>query len=156
MLLGSNNFGQLLAKFFLAQVVSLVGQKNVRSSKTRTPHVGIFFMDGERIFMESTPVEKGEACAGFVNHPGAHETYWEHLQAMNLVARDELYECVPRGRALFNQASRQFVVYVDKCILRKPHIVRSIKAQLGLPSRTEIRADDMHYRCSTCLAGDSL
>jgi len=34
------------------------------------PLVGVIFLEDNRISIESTPVDQGEACAGFVNHAG--------------------------------------------------------------------------------------
>ncbi len=114
--------------------------------------VGIFFLYGNRTFIESTPVDQGEACAGFVNHAGGHEVYWEWLQSTGEVPEDEPYESVPRGRVLFNQKTREYLLYLDRCIVKRAVIVRAIKAQLSLPTgaRTHVLTDS-HYRCSKCL-----
>ena len=118
--------------------------------------MGIVFVYGREIFIESTPVDQGEACAGFVNHAGGHQAYWEHLQSTGEVPKDEPYESVPRGRAIFNQRTREFVLYLDKCIGKRAGIVRAIKTQLNLPPAARLQCDDSHYRCDKCLKPDSL
>ena len=158
MLLCPENSGPELAKFAFAQVVSPMPQRKGRSGKAAPPkkdkpsRVGIVFLYENRTFVESTLVDQGEACAGFVNHTGGHEVYWERLQSAGEVPEDEPYESVPRGRVVFNQKTREYLLYLDRCIVKRAVIVRAIKAQLGLPagSRTLILTDT-HYRCSKCL-----
>jgi hypothetical protein len=125
-------------------------QHRARSTKDQLPRVGIVFVVGIKIFIESTPVDQGEACAGFVNHAGGHEAFWERLWLTGDVP-EEPYESVPRGRAIFDQSTGKYVLYLDKCITTQPNIVRSIRTQLNLPASTQIRFDDSHYRCSACL-----
>jgi hypothetical protein len=124
--------------------------RQVLPKEDKLPRVGIIFLDGAKVFIESTPVNQAEASVGFVNHAGGHEAYWERLQLTGDVS-EEPYESIPRGRAIFHQSTGKYVLYLDRCITKQANIVRAIMAQLNLPPGAQIRSDDPHYRCSACL-----
>jgi hypothetical protein len=118
-------------------------------------HVGIIFVIADRVLIESTPISKGEVYGEFVNHARGHEVFWAQLQADGLVPEDQDYITAPRGRAVANRLTGRPSLYLDKCIIQKPALVREIKRRLRLPARVEI-SRDLHYRCEACLRGRSL
>lgn len=117
--------------------------------------VGIVFVFHGRLFVESTPASKGEVYGDFVNHANGHPDYWTRLQAAGQVPQCEEYQNIARGRAVLNRLTGRPALYLDKCISKKPALVREIKRRLHLPGRTEVLAD-LHYRCGDCLSGSSL
>jgi hypothetical protein len=67
-----------------------------------------------------------------------------------MVDRLTEYDEVPRGRVSFLRKTNQYVIYLDRCILR-PAIVNRISTILRLPRDRVIVMTDGHYRCPTCL-----
>jgi hypothetical protein len=133
-------------------------QKRPSSEKPNSSQVGlvgIIFVLGDRVLIESTPISKGEVYGEFVNHARGHEGFWAQLQAEGLAPHDEDYIAAPRGRSVVNRVTRHPILYLDKCIIKKPAIVREIKRRLQLPARVEISTDP-HYRCPVCLSRSPL
>lgn len=155
--------GESLTKFRLAQVESGVSKQKRRSSplsrkkpkRSHVAHVGIIFVMGGRVLIESTPISKGQDYGESVNHARGHEEFWAQLQADGLVPQDQDYITAPRGRAVANRLTRRPSLYLDKCIIKKPALVREIKRRLRLPAGVEI-FKDLHYRCEACLCGRPL
>lgn len=117
--------------------------------------VGIIFVVDNRILIESTQASKGEAYGDFLNHANGHEAFWAQLQTEGLVPQAEDYITAPRGRSVVNRVTGRPILYLDRCIIKKPDIVREIKRRLQLPARVEIFTDS-HYRCPVCLSRSSL
>ena len=114
--------------------------------------VGILFvLAGNRVLIESSQLSEAELCAGFVNYPRSHEEYWRKLQDDSLAPQDEDYVSTPRGRSVFSVQSGRYLLFLDRCILRKPKLVREICRRLNLPIRCLQISSDDHYRCSGCL-----
>lgn len=126
-----------------------------KSKPSQLPHVGIIFVVDDRILTESTPASEGEVYGDFVNHVNGHPDFWSRLQADGQVSQYEEYQSVPRGRAVVNRLSGRPTLYLDKCISKKPALVREIKRRLHLPASVEVLAD-LHYRCGDCLSRSSL
>ena len=129
------------------------------SSKNPHPadeaHVGIIFAFHGRLFIESTPASEGELYGDFINHANGHPDYWIRLQRDGQVPEGEEYQNTPRGRAVVNRLTGRAALYLDKCISKKPALVREIKRRLHLPASVEALAD-LHYRCGDCLSRNSL
>jgi len=130
-----------------------VSSKNPKSSDP--VHVGIIFVFQGRVLIESTPASEGEIYGDFVNHANGHPDFWSRLQADGQVPPYEEYQIVPRGRAVVTRLSGRPTLYLDKCISKKPALVREIKRRLHLPASVEVLAD-LHYRCADCLLRSSL
>ena len=128
-------------------------QKQKKSGTRPAPQVGIIFFFANRLWIESTPVEKADKYAECKIHDGNHIEFWERLISERLVPGDEEYQNVPRGRVIFNSSSGRFLLLLDRCILRKKNVVAAIKRQMGLPSKETDMSTDLHYRCSECLSG---
>ena len=130
-----------------------VSSKNPNSSDA--VHVGIIFVFHGRVLIESTPASEGEVYGDFFNHANGHPEFWSRLQAEGRVSQYEEYQSVPRGRAVVSRLSGRPTLYLDKCISKKPALVREIKRRLHLPASVEVLAD-LHYRCGDCLSRSSL
>lgn len=113
------------------------------------PHVGIFFLVGGKLFVERTPLVEAGTYADCKMHEGDHVQYWDKLLRTGAVPESE-YEEHPRGRAVFNFKTEQFMIYADKCILGRKALVARIKSALRLPIVAKT-APDPHYRCPRCL-----
>jgi hypothetical protein len=117
--------------------------------------VGIFFVVNDRVLVESSQLSEAELGAEFADHRRSHEVFWAELQNSGQVPRDQEYFEFPRGRTVYNNRIGQHVLYIDKCIIKRPDLVREIKRRLQLPARVEISRDP-HYRCPVCLSRSSL
>jgi hypothetical protein len=160
---GKRYSGGSLTKSRLAQVESVVSKQKrgspqlplKKAKPSHVAHVGIIFVVDDRVLIESTPISKGEVYGEAVNHARGHEVFWAQLQVDGLVPQDQDYITAPRGRAIANRLTGRPSLYLDKCIIKKPALVREIKRRLHLPARVEI-SRDLHYRCEACLCGRPL
>jgi hypothetical protein len=123
-----------------------------KKHKPRTPQVGIIFWFDQKLWIESTPVEKAGNYGQCKIHDGNHVNYWERLISERMVPEHVEYQDVPRGRVIFSPASERYLLLLDRCILRRKKIVAAIKRQMGLPSKGTDTDTDPHYRCAKCLA----
>ena len=119
------------------------------------PKVGILFVVRNLILIESTDLARGELYGDFIGHERGHEQFWEDLQAQGRVPRDVDYVEVPRGRVTFSSRTGQYLLLLDRCILRQPKLVREIRRRLNLPSRGLQVSSDGHYRCAVCMSRSS-
>ena len=115
------------------------------------PEVGIFFVVGDELFIESTPLGAAESYGeDFLIHPGDHASFWKRIIKLKESFSDISYDYYPRGRALFNVKKNRYWVYLDKCALRDPGMIAEIISEFHLPEdKTEIRQDS-DYRCHNC------
>jgi hypothetical protein len=115
------------------------------------PQVGIFWLIGPRLVIDSVPLSKASEYADFKIFEGNHISIWDELEKRGEVPRDIEYEEFPRGRANFNIKTQQFNLYLDRCILRKKNVVKRLMRLMHLPENT-MQSTDAHYRCFRCLA----
>ena len=155
------NSSQTLAKFVRLQVVSRVGQRKRRSQRAalkknddKLPQVGIIFLVDSRLLIETTPTADGERYGDYINHARGHDVFWAELQSQAQAPPDEDYMSAPRGRVVFCSRTGQYFLFLDRCILGRPDLVREIKLRMNLPERTQTSAD-AHYRCPICLSRNS-
>ena len=60
------------------------------------PEVGIFFLLGDRLLIDSVPLSKAEEYGDHRIHPGSHIDYWDSLLQAGQVTGE--YDEWPRGR----------------------------------------------------------
>ena len=126
-------------------------QKPRKSSDTVSePQVGIFWLVGNNLLLDTTPLSQAEDYGDFKIHSGNHISVWEKFRVAKNVPAEMEYEEAPRGRVLFDVKNRRFGLLADRCILRRKEIVAKIKRQMHLPKDTSERTDS-HYRCFSCL-----
>jgi hypothetical protein len=122
-----------------------------RRKTERKPRVGIFYLLGKRLLVDSSALDEAEPHGEFRIHSRSHEEYWAELCSSGTVPDTE-YEHFPRGRVAFNQRNGEFLLLADCCILRQRTSLRRVYSLLNIPrTRTDIRSDD-HYRCAACLS----
>lgn len=151
--------GPALTKNSMAPVLSGVHSDKKRISQQKSslendqsPKVGIIFVVGNhQIMIHAVPMADGESYGDAINCPMGHEQFWADLQSQGKVPPDEEYMGVPRGRALFSKRTGQFSLLLDRCILKRPKIVREIRRRMNLPARSLHLSTDDHYRCDHCL-----
>jgi hypothetical protein len=114
------------------------------------PHVGIFFVVGDKLFIDSTPLSAAGHYADHLIHDRGHDEYWAQLVKMGAVPGTG-YEDYPRGRVAYDNKSGEFILLADACILHENKVLDAIMSRQHLP------IDDMEtgtapiYRCHLCL-----
>jgi len=127
-------------------------KSNIPANKPEeTPDVGIFFLVGDKLLIDRTPVFEGEAYGEFRIHGRGHDLYWEMLRQGGSVPWDSEYDSYPRGRAAYNTKTGTYLLFLDRCILKKKPLVNKIMAELNLPRNHTKTDSDSHYRCPRCL-----
>jgi len=116
------------------------------------PMVGIFWLIGKRLVVDTTPLSRAGDYGEFKIHDGDHVTFWSAMEERGEVPRGSDYEEHPRGRVNYNTRTRQFTLFLDPCILRQKSVVQKIMSLMHLPADTLLSRDG-HYRCFRCLSG---
>lgn len=120
-------------------------------SNQHEPRVGIFWLIGSRLIIDSTPLGEAEPYGDCLGHSTSHIDFWTESQAHGELSRDTEYEEHPRGRVIFNKKLGRYSLSADRCIMRKKSVVTRIIKIMRLPiSMTDILTDE-HYRCFRCL-----
>lgn len=120
----------------------------IRESSKRQkqePHVGIFWVVGDKLLIDSTALAEAEQYGDNLTHPRGHVEVWEQFQQRGLVLPEVEYEENARGRVMFYTKTKRFILLADKCILRDKDVIKKILSQLNLPSDSEMGMDE-HYR----------
>ena len=120
-------------------------------TEDQRPEVGIFFVVGDELFIESTPLSSAEPYGeDFLIHPGDHASFWKRVIKVKESLSGVSYDYYPRGRALFNGKKKRYWVYLDKCALRDPGVIAEIISEFHLPEDKVEVHHDSRYRCHTC------
>ena len=122
------------------------GQKRVGAQ----PCVGIFWIFGGKIILDTTPLHQAEPYGEAMTHPRGHLQKWTELRRRGAVSPDFEFEDSPRGRVEYIPKENQFVIYVDRCILVRKHFIRLIMAEMNLPPERTKTSSDEHYHCLHC------
>ena len=120
-----------------------------RAKPLRAPEVGIVYLVGEKLWIDSTPIGEAPTYGDSLMHERDHLEYWAELVRTGDVPNVE-YEQYPRGRVAHNKNSGKFTLLADKCILGKKNLVRAILRRTHLPPRETSVGEDSHYRCFRC------
>jgi hypothetical protein len=117
---------------------------------TRAPEVGIIYLVGEKLWIDSTAVARAMNLGDYAIHERDHQRYWEQLVKRGDCpdTRDDRY---PRGRVSYNRGSGKFTLLADRCILGKKSLVSKILSRMNLPVGGTKLDRDSHYRCYRCL-----
>src|SRR5271156_6239471 len=109
-------------------------RKDRRRAKRATtpPHVGIFYLVGGMLQIDSTPLARAGNFGNLAFHESEHEQYWRQL-VKKRVAPDTEYTEFPRGRVSHDRRNGQFTLLADACILRQKSLVSTILARMQLP-----------------------
>jgi hypothetical protein len=116
--------------------------------------VGIFWLVGDRLILDTSPLSEAEPYGDCLGHRTSHIDYWTAQQRLGAVPLDLEYEEPPRGRVIYNTKTQRFALYADRCILKKKSAVNRIMRTMCLPAaQTEIATDGYfgHYKCFNCL-----
>jgi hypothetical protein len=112
--------------------------------------VGIVYLVGDKIFIDSTPLSGAGQYADHLIHDRGHDEYWAQLVKTRAVPRAG-YEEFPRGRVTYGNASGKFVLFADACILRENKVLYAILSRLNMPVQDTETGTVSIYRCHRCL-----
>jgi len=116
------------------------------------PRLGIFWLVGGKLIMESAPISAAEPYGGPADASSeSQRSVGNSISGLDPFPADMKYDQPPRGRVMFDTRSQRFTVLADLCILRNKSIARRIMSELKLPKNTKTNADSC-YRCSACFA----
>ena len=119
--------------------------------------VGIFWFVAEggqtHLITDTTALDQAEPYGKFLTHAASHYDFWTKLQQRPATAlqrqygtaapRLAEYEDWPRGRIVYHQPTRAFIIYADRQ-LHLPTYRAQIQRTFNLPPDTPMR-DDSHY-----------
>jgi len=135
------------------QMLVRIAERNRRyqdAKKAGIPEVGLFFVVGEKVFAYGGPYTEITPHAGFRTFDVDHHVYWRQLQQMGAVPADVEYDQTSRGRVTYEDSSRRFTLFADKCIIKNKKAISRIMSEFRLPTaNTKVLPDD-HYRCPGC------
>jgi len=115
------------------------------------PRVGIFWLFGDRLLIDSTPVSAAEPYGDCLGHSKSHIDFWTEHQRLGDLPRDTEYEEHPRGRVVYNTKTGRHCLCADRCILRRKTVVERLIKTMHLPIEMVDTLTDSHYRCFRCL-----
>jgi hypothetical protein len=127
-----------------------IGMLKRKNAEPTSPKVGIIYLVGEELLIDSTPIAKARRYGDFRIHERGHIDYWAELVKSGKVPNTE-YEEFPRGRVAYHTKSGKFTLLADECILSQKDVVREILSQLQIPPKDIEMGTDSHYRCFRCL-----
>ena len=107
--------------------------------------VGAFYYAYDHLWSDDEKVRDADEYGGFINY-ASHASLYDDLKAMfpKLFSKVS-YDYFPRGRVVFNKATRKFIIYMDPK-LNKPKIINDILDQYDIPSsQYVIDTTDEHY-----------
>ena len=124
--------------------------------KPKLPYVGIIYCVNGELLIDSTPLNEAEKTVDFIDHPRAHNEFWEALQEVSIsegimhgiTERD--YDYYPRGRVLYSINEEQFFVYLDRCLIDRKDLIEKIVKHMNLPDGRYKVMPDFHYQCAIC------
>jgi hypothetical protein len=125
-----------------------------KTAKSEQPLVGIFWLVGGRLILDTSPLREAEPYGDCLGHRASHHQCWAKLQVAGVIGPDLEYDDFPRGRVTANAKTNKFFLLLDRCIRNDKGKVAKIMMSMHLPKDTIIDTD-LHYRCPTCLDGQN-
>ena len=127
-----------------------IGMLKRKNAETTLPKVGIIYLVGGELLIDSTPLAQAGRYGDFAIHERGHIDYWGELVKSGKVPNTE-YEEFPRGRVAYYKKSSKFTLLADACILSQEDVVGKILSELHIPPKDIEMGTDSHYRCFRCL-----
>jgi hypothetical protein len=127
-----------------------IGLGKQKNAEPTAPKVGIIYLVGEELLIDSTPLTQAGHYGDFRIHERGHIDFWAKLVKNGKVPNTE-YEEFPRGRVAYHAKSGKFTLLADECILSQISVVSKILSQLNIPPKDIDMGTDSHYRCFRCL-----
>ena len=126
-------------------------QRVTQSTKSTIPRVGISYLVDYEPFDASIPWRKNPTYAGFRTFGVGYYEFWGYLVESGRVP-EAAYWFFPRARVSYCDATRRFILFADRCLVRSKRLTRTILELFNLPSSTTILVDS-YYSCDKCNPG---
>jgi hypothetical protein len=117
---------------------------------SHSPRVGIFYVIGMDVYIESAPMIEGEDLGDFTTYPNGHIEYRPVLTKRLKLSSCLSYDFYPRGRVSYAKAQDKYMLYLDRCLVKNRQTIRLIKKELCLSNQRVELSTDEHYQCSIC------
>jgi hypothetical protein len=127
-----------------------IGIPKRKNEDPTSPKVGIIYLVGGELLIDSTPLAQAGVYDVFRIHERSHIDFWAELVKSGKVPSSE-YEEFPRGRVAYHPKSNKFGLLADQCILNQEKILGKIFSRLHIPLKDTAIGTDCHYRCFRCL-----
>jgi hypothetical protein len=124
-------------------------------SDDNQPLVGIFWWFRGKLIFDASPLNRAEKYGDCLTHSRSHIDHWTGLQQRHEVPPEIEYEEAPRGRVMWNTASKRSLILADRCILRDKAVLDKIIRTMRLEAGGTDTGTDAHYRCFQCLYPES-
>lgn len=116
-----------------------------------TPEVGIFYVIGGELWIESTPLPEARQLREVIIHFRKHRSYWRMFRQASPAFHGLPHTCYPRGRVAFVKATGRYHVYVGPELLTNESPIWCVIDEMHLPTaRTEVRLAP-HFRTQSLL-----
>ena len=119
------------------------------------PCVGVFWVLGDTLLIDRSTLAEAEPYGDCLTHANGHYELWEQWQAKGSAGLRALgyptkimsseYEAWPRGRVVFENLGKLFVIYADRR-LQAASTITAIVDAFGLAEAKYLVRSDPHYR----------
>jgi hypothetical protein len=107
--------------------------------ESRTPKVGIFWVNGPELIVFADDVRKVREVAGFKDSDHNHYEDWSKLKLKGD------YTSIPRGRVLYSVRDDKYLVYIPTSLSRDRATLSKIFREFSLPTSKIKVSTDEHY-----------
>ena len=135
----------------LNDLMNSIESKNNSIEESREPEIGIFYIIGNELLIDSVPVREVPAQGGYKVFDKIHKIWWQEIQreliSFKALTKGRNYNYYPRGRVTYIVHEDRYYVLLDKAILKNKKKVDNIVKSFKLPyGKYEIQQDS-HYNC---------
>lgn len=102
-------------------------------------YVGPFFYIDGKIKGLRIDITDANINDHFINSPVSHFDYF------NFLGIDDDYGHYPRGRVIYDNSSNEFIVYIDKSLIKNKEVIDMVMARYNLCSYNTVIKTDEHY-----------
>jgi hypothetical protein len=126
-------------------------QRIERWREAGTPEVGIFYVIGGELWLNSMPIPEARQLREMIIQSGNRRSYWHNLRRMIRILKGLPHDCYPRSRVVFVKATGRYHVYLGPEILTHEPLIRHVMDAMHLPAaQTEVRLA-LHVRTRSFL-----
>ncbi len=122
-----------------------------QANRSNIQRVGILYVVNNQPFVASIPWRTNPTDVGFRTYGVGYYEFWGYLVESGRVPEAACW-FFPRARVSYCDATRRFILFADRCLVRSKRLTRTILELFNLPSSTTILADS-YYSCDKCNPG---
>jgi hypothetical protein len=125
--------------------------RELNRSKKRGPCVGIFYVVGDKLYLEAIPTADATTSGYVKTYVKTLPTFWEDY-VLPRVPHLKIYSAghFPRGRVFFSTQEDIYRLQADKCILQNRELVEKIVSEMGLPKSQVKMSWNNDCECEAC------